>query len=199
MAVRRIAKGAGLILVVMGVILASPTFAAQADEPMPQEATETSATTGLILSGYDPVVAEANGYVIVTDDAGAQQSVAISDEAIEFERQLSRQCIFSRTTWVNGPCGNSWINAVSRGNSKFISTGFVVPRPVIAKSWTTQVWGWGGLPSYTWVGPSGSSWSSSWSFSLSGGDFANVLPGSNVVMNNGAVCLSGSPGENFHS
>lgn len=154
----------------------------------------------MVLAGFDIDVAEANAYTIVEQGDGTQQSVPVSPEAIAFEREfVAKQDTRTRTTWVNGPCGNSWINAVSRGNTKFISTGFVVPRPVIAMNWTVQVWGWGGLTSHTWLGGSGPSWSSSWSFSLSGGDFANVLPGSNVVMNNGAVCLSGSPGENFHS
>lgn len=182
----------GLAAALTGTLVLSGALAARAADST--QGTET-VSVAMVPSGFDSAVAEANGYQIVTDSDGQQRSVAVSPEAIRFEKSLA----MSRTTWAEGPCGNSWINAVSRGNSKFISTGFVVPRPVIAKNWTVQVWGWSGMPSYWWGGASGSSWSSSWSFSMPGDGFANVLPGSNVVMNNGTVCASGSPGENFHS
>lgn len=188
---------AGLaVLLSCALALAGAVAAGAAEAPEVSETLNFSAA--MVPAGFDLDVAEANGYTIVTNADGTQQSIPVSDDAIEFEQQLVRSAAKSRTTWVEGPCGNSWINAVSKGNSGFISTGYVVPRPVIAKSWTVQVWGWSGLPSFSWTGPSGASWSSSWSFS-GGGDFANVLPGSNVVMNNGTVCVSGSPGENFHS
>lgn len=188
-----------LTIAVTAALILTGGAAAQA-ATVETESTTLLNATALVPAGFDRVVAEANGYAIVADGHGGQHSIPVSADAVEFERRLEQDSSAqSRTTWVQGPCGNSWINAVSRGNSKTISTGFVVPRPVIAKTWTVQVWGWSGLPAFTWAGGSGPSWSSSWSFSLSGGDFANVLPGSNVVMNNGAVCVSGSPGENFHS
>lgn len=192
MRIRRAAIRAGIAAAATGAFVLSGALAASADEPSPQMETVTLA---MVPSGFDVAVAEANGYRVVTDADGSQRSVAVSQEAIDFERALAR----TRTTYVSGPCGNSWINAVSRGNSKFISTGYVVPRPVIAKNWTVQVWGWSGMPSTWWGGASGPSWSSSWSFSMPGDGFANVLPGSNVVMSDGTVCASGSPGENFHS
>lgn len=195
---RRVGIRAGLSAIATGVLIFSGVAAAHASEAPSAETVTVSASEAMVPAGFDPAVAEANGYKIVTDSTGAQRSVPVSAEAIAFEERLTRGTGLARTTWAEGACGNSWINAVTKGNSKFISTGYVVPRPVIAKSWTVQVWGWSGLPSFSWTGPSGASWSSSWSFS-GGGDFANVLPGSNVVMNNGTVCVSRSPGENFHS
>jgi hypothetical protein len=189
---RRNAIRAGLAAAVTGVLVLTGAVGAEADDLA--YATETT-SVAMAPSGFDAAVAEANGYRVITGDDGKQRSVAVSPEAIAFERALER----SRTTYVSGPCGNSWINAVSRGNSKFISTGYVVPRPVIAKNWTVQVWGWSGMPSHWWGGATGPSWSSSWSFSMPGDGFANVVPGSNVVMSDGTVCASGSPGENFHS
>ncbi|WP_426624451.1 hypothetical protein ACPPVW_18160 [Leifsonia sp. McL0607] len=189
---------AGLGAIAAGALIFSGAVAAQASETPGAETVTLNVSEAMVPAGFDPAVAEANGYKIVTDSTGEQRSVPVSAEAIAFEERLASSALKARTTWVQGPCGNSWINAVSKGNSKFISTGYVVPRPVIAKLWIVQVWGWSGLPSFSWSGPSGASWSSSWSFS-GGGDFANVLPGSNVVMNNGTVCVSGSPGENFHS
>lgn len=199
MIAKRIGVRAASAAALTAALVFSGGLVAQAAE-LPDSETTLASSAALVPAGFDSAVAEANGYKIVTDSTGEQRSVAVSPEAIEFERQLARTpSITPFTTFVSGPCGTSWINAVSRGNTKVISTGYVVPRPVIVKTWTVQVWGWGGLPSYTWGGSSGASWSSSWSFTLSGADFANVLPGSNVVMNNGTVCLSGSPGENFHS
>ncbi|GIT81481.1 hypothetical protein LLS1_31500 [Leifsonia sp. LS1] len=190
---RILASGVAASALAASLCATAPASAATGAE------TEGTSTVSLPMafSGYDATAAEQNGYAIVTDATGARSSVPVSADAIAFEQQLARQAS-SRTAYVDGPCGSSWINAKSSGQRKTITTGYVVTHPVIAKTWTVQVWGWSGLPSFTWSGPSGATWFSSWAFN-GGGDFANVLPGSNVVMSNGAVCVSGSPGENFHS
>lgn len=186
---------------VASAVAAGVLFAALSGA-IPATATNSTGTDSQVdlpmeFTGYDAAVAEANGYSIVTDEAGVTRSVPVSADALAYERQLER-AVLSRTKFVDGPCGSSWINAQSSGQRKVITTGYTVTHPVIAKNWTVQVWGWSGLPSHHWGGASGATWFSSWSYN-GGGDFANVLPGSNVVMSNGAVCVSGSPGENFHS
>lgn len=177
--------------------LAASLFSAMPASAVTVADGDIQVTQAMTLSGYDAAAAEQNGYKIVTGTDGTQKSVPVSAAAIAYEQQLARR-VTPKTTFVDGPCGSSWINAKSSGQRKVITTGYTVSHPVIAKSWTTQVWGWDGLRNFSWTGPSGGTWFSSWSYN-GGGDFANVLPGSNVVMSNGAVCLSGSPGENFHS
>jgi hypothetical protein len=134
---------------------------------------------------------------------GTQQSVPVTpeavaeDQAIAAANQPAPGGVHANRTVVYGPCGSSFIGVTANGNDIIIGTGYSVGRPVIGRVWAVQVFGFGGLPSHTWLGGSGPKWNSAYAFFYTGGGFANVTPGSSVILDNGAVCYSGAPGESF--
>jgi hypothetical protein len=186
----------GVGLATSVALLAGPS-AAFATEATP-EPTVAESEVGMVLESYDSEVAAANGYEIITNADGTQASIPVTEETIAFEAALLAEQSGARYTRVDGPCGWSWINVTNNGNHKTVTSGYTVPRAVISKTWQVQMIGWAGISGSDWkTGPSNPTWEMIFGVFYNGGGFANVTPGSNVVMNNGSVCSSGSPGENF--
>jgi hypothetical protein len=179
-------------------VTAAPALAANPVKPAPAQQ-----ETAMVLHSYDADVAAAHGYKIVTNPDGTQQSVPVTpeavaeDQAIAAANQPAPGGVHANRTVVYGPCGSSFIGVTANGNDIIIGTGYSVGRPVIGRVWAVQVFGFGGLPSHTWLGGSGPKWNSAYAFFYTGGGFANVTPGSSVILDNGAVCYSGAPGESF--
>jgi hypothetical protein len=102
---------------------------------------------GMYVAGFDPAIARAHGYKIVTYADGDQQSVPVNPGS-----RLPRSPILhhgyplhpdanSDYDKVYGNCGISWISVLQTAPSQVqIATGFTVtPAPAIGVSWTISV------------------------------------------------------------
>lgn len=59
---------------------------------------------GMTVTGFDPVVAAANGYRIVTDSSGGRESVPVSDGA---KRDEAKARAGGHRSYANGNCGRA--------------------------------------------------------------------------------------------
>lgn len=167
--------------------------ASRAQDPMP--------VAPMDVVGFDPAVAEANGFRIITAADGSQSSEPVTSEARELVAAYDTS---SATTFgyaeVQGNCGYSWID-ITRGLSSItrIKTGYTVRLPTKSRLWSVTLFGVAGIPNYSMNSPIGgpATWSTSANVSYGSGGFGNVPPGSQVTLTDGSICVSGNPGTNF--
>lgn len=197
----------------------TPAFASQgASPPTPpsssaSEATDipTSQTAPMYVVRYDTAVAEANGYKIVTNADGSQDSVPVTDAAkaeaattlkakAEFEAAHTSHLVATPYGDAYGNCGQSWINAIKQpGNWVGYQTGYTVFGMVQDSQWDVHAYGFISSNSIL-LQPGGNS--GSWS--TEGGIGGVVGPGhayinvptSFAILTNGKVCWSGGPESN---
>lgn len=101
---------------------------------------------------------------------------------------------------VPGDCGISYISLNRNPNNSVVSirTGYDVRLPVEQRVWTVNLYGVYGVVIVPMNGgATAREWEGVRTRTYSAGGFGNVVPGSNVVLTDGATCWSGSPGTTF--
>lgn len=204
-----VAKALLVPSVVLGMLVtSSAAMAAQADEVVEQ---------GMNLTGFDPAVAQANGYKIVTYANGEQQSVPIDESSALPKSEILRPGAVrqpsvpkvsepaSSTTAaanptdyneVRGNCGVSWIRVTKTGSHKVtLVSGFKqVPYTAVDWSWTVSLSDRNGTSHQTAGGVmAGTSASRIWqNLNQYGWTFDYVASGTAILIN-GSICTSGHP------
>ena len=163
---------------------------------------------------YDEAVANANGFEIQTLEDGSRVSVPITPEAIALFEAAGAELVpvggedeFGTVSpmgydIVDGPCGSSEISLSKSGLSNvFAQTGYDVRLPVVYRAWSITLYGVGGIANYPLNGgATGTHWSTAvvLGYNHAGnGGWGHVPPGSHVMLTDGAICYSGSPGTGF--
>jgi len=140
---------------------------------------------GMTVTGFDPAVAAAHGYVIQTGKDGRQHSVK--------KGQLSPMGYDE----VTGNCGLSYINFNGIGGSAAsLATGFQVIAPVASGHWEVSITDNSGGSNQPWdIGPNNGTWDGYRTLNLTnGGALGTVLPDySYAVLDDGTICSSGGP------
>lgn len=103
---------------------------------------------------------------------------------------------------VRGNCGSSSISLNQSSSSAVrMTTSYNVRLPVTTRWWSIALFGVGGFPIFPFNGGAGpKSWGTAAILPYQhggAGGFGNVTPGSFVVLTDGAICFSGSPGTTF--
>lgn len=185
------------------ILVVGPVTAASADSGTAPAGSEVIAqtVTPMTFKGYDRAVAEANGFRIVVDQNGVEQSIPVTAVAkdtmlkADAAKALASKGQASTTGTVTGPCGSSTLTAAKLANDTVaIYTGYSVYLPVSQRHWGVYANGvWTG---FTYEFPSastGPAWYTNVAGSAVGGGWAGVTYGSSVIMVNGGWCASGGP------
>jgi len=185
----------------------------------PAQASTTSASTppahsvpkfeverGMYAGGFDPAVARAHGYKIVTYANGDQQAVPVNPRSGQKKGPLVVKAAATRGTLapansgydeVTGDCGESWIYGTQAGTDHVdLESGFTVTDPAIAYNWvislsdangTSHQGGSGTLAERT-------SWEGQWN-GLYQDDYTTdqVSTSSVALLEDGTTCYSGGP------
>lgn len=214
---RRLRAGGILIALVAAMAITTPTAAvALGEKPPPLPSPDVTTVQGMHVAYYDEAVASANGYAIVTDQAGRQRSEPITEEAkaraaqrtdpaaIAAQKQLGGMVSTNALVYdeVVGDCGLSYVGAEKiSGDRVPFETGFIVRDAV--RSWTWRIQAnafisgdsrnFGGGATGPEVDRSGTM--------IAVGPGTAFVPGfSNsalVTLVDGAVCYSGGPSVGF--
>jgi hypothetical protein len=140
------------------------------------------------ITGFDPVVAKAHGYVIRTNAAGRQYAVKAGAKPGATPAGI-----------VYGDCGSSWLYYVALGSRRvWVYTGFDVTAPAVYYWWRYWMLDNGGISSHTHSGIQfSSSWSTTdtWGGMTAGWSEAWVDASSYAVLASGAVCTSAGPSD----
>jgi hypothetical protein len=187
--------------------------------PVKQLMTSRNVTNSMTRIGFDSVVAQQHGYLILTLSDGAQVSILASklkalgaqpsnssiesnSAAVLPKRNVSTAGI-SPDNYVYGDCGDSYyfLGVYSDGSWSSI-TGYDVTDSVSEFVW------WTGLedPSGSQIeskeygyGPTGASWEGTDSdgagFLSQHGTYFGYVSSGTVLLNNGSYCTSGDPGD----
>lgn len=194
---------ATVIAAVLALVLApaAGASASAGEEGPPIGGSETSTTMPMKITDIDEKVAEANGFKVVLNADGVEQSIPVTDEAKAMVAALeSRGTDVSQRGTVGGDCGTSTINGNKvSGDWVNIYTAYAVYLPVTHRHW--QVVASGFISGFTYTWPSAST-GPSWSSTVGG---TAIGPGSayvpafiaNVVLTDGAVCYSWGPSFGF--
>ncbi|PPF56578.1 hypothetical protein C5C55_08705 [Rathayibacter sp. AY1C2] len=147
---------------------------------------------------FDPDVAEANGFRIVTDEAGTR-SEPVTAEAQALVAESSSASTFDSAV---GNCGHAWLNG-SKGNLDTVNftTGYSVRLPVQGHQWRVQAAGFitSGEKNYA-QGAGPGVWSTHDSTVAIGPGFAIVpafSPVAMAILVDGEECYSGGPSFTF--
>lgn len=99
---------------------------------------------------------------------------------------------------VVGPCGSSSISVNRSSTNVQIRTSYHVRLPVTTRAWNVTLFGIAGVASYNFSGgATETSWATYAVVPYPSGGFGNVTPGSFVILTDGEICSSGSPGAGF--
>lgn len=201
---RRASLGAAAVIGALALAL-TPTAA--------NAATSTAETTReyftMAVGGYDATVAEANGYQIITNGDGTQESVPVT--AAAKARAAAQPTVRDRLADVGevtpydevvGDCGLSYLDG-SKGANDTISyeTGFVVRDAVSSFTWNVTATGFltSGSKSYS-GGPGDAEWGVADTVVAVGPGTAfvpGVSAAAAATLIDGSVCYSGGPSFDF--
>ena len=194
-------------LVIVGFAVASlaliPATAANASTGTPGPAPTTETThAAMTVSGYNAEVAEANGYKIVTNADGTQESVPVTDAAIAQRRQADqlRAAAPQETASPAVVCGDSWASGTKVANDTVaFNTGFIVYGAAYEHTWTVYADGFITANSWSTSGAGPASGNESWEGAIPGvvGPGIGGVPfgsaSASVVLVDGTVCYSDGP------
>ena len=95
----------------------------------------------MVVVGFDPDVARANGYEIGTRPDGTQYAIGADTSAAAVSpSQIALPEGVSPANVVTGDCGSSYVNLYDVGTRKYrVDTGFGVYWPTVAYTWSTNV------------------------------------------------------------
>ncbi|GGQ75898.1 hypothetical protein [Couchioplanes azureus] len=183
--------------------LASPA----APSPTPQEK-----QVGMYVAGFDPDVAKAHGYKIVTYANGDRQSVPIDPtsklpkgpllhrqapaDAASPHRPVTASAANTDYNEVWGNCGVSWIRVTQTGAHKVsIASGYRnLPASAFFWTWTVTLTDRNGTSHQSHSGPtSGTSASRTWSNLNQYGWTHDYVSAGGATLNDGTICFSGRP------
>jgi hypothetical protein len=207
---RRIAATAVTLTAVMLLGGVAPAAADPREE-------RTTTVIGMNAVGFDEAVAAANGFEIQTLPDGSQVSVPVTPEAVALLESAGVEPLVIApegtsagagevtplgSASVTGNCGRSSISLYQSTNSKVrMTTSYSVRLPVTTRWWSIALFGVGGFPIFPFNGGAGpASWGTAALLPYQhggAGGFGNVTPGSYVILTDGAICYSGSPGTTF--
>jgi hypothetical protein len=176
MLVRRAAAIGAAAIAVSGVI-AGPALASAPRAPAPRHLLEKY---GMYVAGFDPAVAKAHGYKIVTYANGDVQAVPINPRSGLPKGTLLKKVSASNGTTPNrtirfdnsdyslvpGDCGDSWLEGWETGPHQVeLMSGFAVDLPAVKYRWTillSDINGNSEQGASGWLAED-SSWSGTWS------------------------------------
>ncbi len=158
----------------------------------------------MVVHGYDAQVAAANGYRIVSNADGTQQSVPVTAAAIA-QRQQADQIRAAARQGTPSPsvgvvCGDSWVSGVKKARDTVaFSTGFLVYGAAYQHTWTVYATGFITGNSWTTSGAGPASGTKSWTGAIprvvgpgvGGVPFASAS--ASVILVDGTVCYSVGP------
>ncbi|QZQ53720.1 hypothetical protein KZI27_00320 (plasmid) [Curtobacterium sp. TC1] len=190
--------------------------AANADTVTPTPTPETTTSVGtMTVAGYDPAVAEAHGFKIVTAADGSQSSVPITAaakaeaaKAKAFDATAAAKALGASADAVTpqgtkpGNCGISVLTG-SKGANDMVNfkTGFTVRLPYQEFNWRVQANGFITGGTKNWHGGAGDGyWRKSSSIKAVGPGTA-LVPALNSaarsVLEDGTICYSDGPDFSF--
>ncbi|MGH3932417.1 MAG: hypothetical protein ACRDTF_20855 [Pseudonocardiaceae bacterium] len=161
------------------------------DSSAAQESSKT-ASRPMTIAGFDPAVAEANGYEIRTDAQGRQYSVKRGT-------LTGAEPLSEGGGRVDGDCGFSFVKINGIGNNTArLETGFGVRAPVNAYEWHVSIIDTRGVSTQDWgpvpgPGTPGLTLVRDLPGLATGEVDAQVLSSSRVMLSDGAFCYSGGP------
>ncbi|RFA19989.1 hypothetical protein B7R25_10450 [Subtercola boreus] len=150
----------------------------------------------MTIHGFDADVAAENGFTIITNAEGIQESIPVSDSAKALVVAAAQEG-HQNTGTLTYSCGSSWLTMTRAGStSVYFNTGFKVYLPTLWHSWAVDMFSSrGGYSVGLDGGPTPPVWDDGWTINVgsSFGTHGNVRPGSFAVLTNGAFCYSNSP------
>lgn len=194
---------AGIVVAALALL---PTTEANAitrgSGPLPNSETTFAP---MVIKGYDVQVAKANGYQIVTNADGTQESVPVTAAAVAQRNQTARlrvagQAKAQASPASSGDCGSSWVSGYKSANDtvKF-STGFIVYGAGYDYSWSVYAVGTITANSWSTHGLGPATGTKSWT----GAIYHVIGPGvggvpyysasASVILVDGTVCYSNGP------
>ena len=198
--------------IVAGMVVAAtvllPAGAANASTVSPTPAPVTTTIhTSMVVKGYDAQVAEANGYKIVTNADGTQQSVPVTSAAIAQQAKSDQlRAAAQATTQIAASsaggvvCGDSWVSGAKLANNTVaFHTGFLVYGAASYHVWTVYAVGTITANSWATSGSGPYSGTQSWEGGISTvigpgvGGVPFLSPAASVVLENGSICFSVGP------
>jgi hypothetical protein len=191
--------------VAFAVVLAALGTSAAADATTAP--TTTTVQQGMYVAGFDPQIAAAHGYKIVTYPNGDQQSVPVDANSTQPKSLVLHHNTTVRGVMapdansdydrVVGNCGISWIAVQQTAASQVqVGSGFTVfPAPAVGYSWTISLSDRNGTSHQSAEGGLffRTSWARVWTkLNQHGYTFDYVLSGV-ADLDDGTVCFSGRP------
>ncbi|MFT4135137.1 hypothetical protein [Microbacterium sp.] len=188
------------LLAISALVLIPSTVAAAASE---DESSDATTYMPMVARGFDAEVAEKNGFRIVTNEDGSQQSIPVTEKAAALLADGERLRAAAQGTdaaRAGGDCGTSWLSGSKLANDTVgFTTGFQVYLAVYEHDWKVIATGFWTGGNWTTSGSGPVSGYKNWQsaiYNVVGPGIAGVPSYSSsaaAILVDGTVCYSTGP------